>query len=374
MKILLLGECSNLHWTLGQGLRALGHDVTVISDGSRWMGNARDINLSRKGYGLFPSIKYAYDVYKNLGNLKGYDVVQLKNPIFLDFKAERNRLLYRFLKKHNKKVFLGAFGTDYYWIKTCLDRKVFRYSEYCIGDKPLLSENTEIQIKTWMDGTTKQSLNREIAETCDGIIACLYEYYVAYLNDYKDKLAFMPEPINTDELVFTQRGTNELVRFFIGIQADRSRIKGTDVMYKMLQEVYKIYPKKCIIQKAESVPYKKYVGMMNRSDVLLDQLYSYTPGMNALAAMSQGLVVVGGGEPESYEILNEPELKPIINVLPDKEDVFTKLEQLVLHKEMLPELSLQSRQFVEKHHHYIKVAQQYLDFWEEKFATYGSRE
>lgn len=43
MKILLLGEASNLHWTLAEGLRSLGHQVTVASNGSHWMDNSRDI-------------------------------------------------------------------------------------------------------------------------------------------------------------------------------------------------------------------------------------------------------------------------------------------------------------------------------------------
>ena len=33
MRILLLGEYSNVHNTLARGLRALGHQVTVASDG-----------------------------------------------------------------------------------------------------------------------------------------------------------------------------------------------------------------------------------------------------------------------------------------------------------------------------------------------------
>ena len=36
MKILLLGEYSNLHATLAEGLRELGHKVTVVSDGNAW--------------------------------------------------------------------------------------------------------------------------------------------------------------------------------------------------------------------------------------------------------------------------------------------------------------------------------------------------
>lgn len=52
MKILLLGEASNLHWTLAEGLRTLGHDVTVVSNGSGFMDNRRDIDLRRTDYGV----------------------------------------------------------------------------------------------------------------------------------------------------------------------------------------------------------------------------------------------------------------------------------------------------------------------------------
>ncbi len=36
MKILLIGEYSNVHNTLARGLRELGHTVTVISNGDFW--------------------------------------------------------------------------------------------------------------------------------------------------------------------------------------------------------------------------------------------------------------------------------------------------------------------------------------------------
>ena len=48
MKILLLGEYSNVHATLAEGLRKLGHQVTVLSNGDFWKNYPRDINLVRK--------------------------------------------------------------------------------------------------------------------------------------------------------------------------------------------------------------------------------------------------------------------------------------------------------------------------------------
>lgn len=72
--------------------------------------------------------------------------------------------------------------------------------------------------------------------------------------------------------------------------------------------------------------------------------------------------MLGGGEEENYEIINEKELRPIINVYPSEEDIFQKLEYIVLNKERIPELSAQSIEYVRKHHNYVKVAQQYVDF------------
>lgn len=366
MKILLLGECSNLHCTLAQGLRKLGHEVTVASDGSKWMDNRRDIDLNRDGYGYLNTIKFIYNLYSNLDKLKGYDVVQIKNPVFLDLKASRNLLMYKYLRKHNKKVFLGAFGNDYYWLQACIDQKTFRYSEFSLTeDGGYVPFATKIY-KAW-SSKDKIKATTEIARDVDGIIACLYEYYVAYQKVYPEKLTFIPEPVNTDELIYKNKDvSNKVLSFFIGIQADRSDVKGTDILYKCLQEVYRKHPERCVINKAESVPYTQYVEMMRASDVILDQLYSYTPGMNALAAMAQGLVVVGGGEPESYEILGEFENRPIINVVPDENDVIEKLEELVLNKGKIQLLSQKSREFIEKHHDYVKVAQQYINFWQSR--------
>ena len=63
---------------------------------------------------------------------------------------------------------------------------------------------------------------------------------------------------------------------------------------------------------------------MEGSDAILDQLYSYTPSMNPLEAMSRGIICIGGGEPENYEILNETLLHPIINVQPNMKAVTNK--------------------------------------------------
>ena len=112
------------------------------------------------------------------------------------------------------------------------------------------------------------------------------------------------------------------VRFFVGVQRSRSSYKGTDIMLRALRRLEAERPDEVQVVAVENLPFDEYKRAMLSCDVLLDQLYSYTPAMNALQAMAQGLVVVGGGEPESYDLLGCADLRPIVNVLPDENDVY----------------------------------------------------
>lgn len=365
MKILLIGEYSNVHWTLAEGLRTWGHEVCVVSNGDFWKNYPRDISLVRHTSGRWDGITYLLKVLKTLPKLKGYDIVQLINPCFLELKAERLYAIYRYLRRHNGKVFLAGYGMDYYWVHTCTTTQTFRYSDFNIENQLRDSENIRHEINDWIHGE-KGKLNRYIAEDCDGIPTGLYEYYACYHPAFPQKTKFIPFPINPNGLTpIPQRRKMLPVRFFIGIQRARNAYKGTDIMLRALERIKKEFPEQCEIIKAESVPYEQYKELMNQSDLLLDQLYSYTPAMNGLLAMAKGLVLVGGGEEENYNILNETELRPIINVLPSEEHVYQTLKEIVLHPERISELSRQSRLYIEHHHDYRKVAKQYLDFWEE---------
>lgn len=365
MKILLIGEFSNLHWTLAEGLRAIGYEVCVVSDGDGWKNYPRNINLQRSSDGIAGGISYILKLIRLLPQLKGFDVVQIISPCFLSLRPEKSLYIYHYLRKHNKKIFLGAFGVDHYYGKTCMETDTFRYSDFKIGnsfkDTPA---NREIINELLHGGTAKA--NQIIAKTCNGIIACLYEYYVSYTNFFPEKTKFIPLPINNNKIKPQIRQATDKIKFFIGIQAQRSDIKGTDIMYPVLQEIGRKYPDQTSIITAISVPYDKYEKMIDDADVQLDQLYSYAPSMNSLLAMAKGVVVVGGGEEENYNIIEEKTLRPIINVTPDPNDIYLKLEQLVRNKDRIPALSKESIEYVYKHHDYIKIARQYADFWKKQ--------
>lgn len=359
MKILLIGEYSNMHNTLARGLRELGHHVCVMSNGDFWKDYPRDIDVSR-AKGKLGGITLLLKLWMLLPRMRDYDVVQLINPMFFELKAERLFFFYNYLRRHNKRVFLGAYGMDWYWVDTCTNKKPLRYSDFNFESEIRTDSEAQKEQQDWL-GTGKENLNKLIAADCDGIITGLYEYHVCYEPIFPNKTRFIPYPIIPQHAI-TITHSSPLI-LFIGISKNRSAYKGTDIMLKAAQDLVARYPQQVVLRVAEGVPFEQYKQMIDNSDVLLDQLYSYTPAMNALLAMSKGLIVVGGGEPENYEILGETELQPIINVAPNYDSVFHELEELVLHPERVPDLKRQSVEYIKKHHDYVKVAMQYVEFW-----------
>ena len=364
MKILLIGEYSNVHATLAEGLRALGHDVCVISNGDFWKDYPRDIDVARTP-GKIGGIRLMLRLWTLLPKMRGYDVVQLINPMFFELKAERLFWFYEWLRRNNRRLILGAYGMDYYWVHECVTNKPLRYSDFNIGDKLRTDPDAMKERRDWL-GTAKERLNQMIATDCDGIVTGLYEYDVCYRPHFPDKTAFIPYPIIPANPTIP---TSTLpIKIFVGISRNRSAYKGTDVMLRATQDLAARYPDRVALSAVEGLPFDEYQAMLASSDVLLDQLYSYTPAMNALLAMSKGIVVVGGGEPENYDILGESELRPIVNVQPNYDSVYHELEQLVLHPERLSLLKQQSVDYILRHHDYLKVARTYETFYTKKLC------
>ena len=359
-----------MHWNLALGLRSLGHEVCVASGGDGWKNYERDIDLHRKSLGRWDSIRYYAHLLRQLPRFRNYDVVQIINPVFLQLKAEKILPIYQYLRRNNGKMFLGAFGMDYYWVKTCLDCRTFRYSDFNMGSTVRKSAMNDIWIQDWLEGP-KGVLNQRIAWDCDGIVAGLYEYHCCYQPVFPEKTRFIPFPINLNNVAAHIRKPSEKVRFFIGIQRERNEYKGTNIMLRALERAQEDYPDRIAVTKVESVPFHTYKKLLGDSDVLLDQLYAYTPAMNALTAMAQGLVVIGGGEPEAYDLLGDYELRPVVNVLPEEQSVYDAVVDLAMHPDKVSELSQKSIRYVQQFHDCRAVAQRYLDFWNDSPARHA---
>lgn len=391
MRILLLGEASFVHSTLRKGFEALGHDVVLVSAGCIW-DCPRDIDVSRNmRWGKLSGLKVIWKILTNLRVFTGNDIVQMNDFHTIPLKVRWNELFFKFLKRFNKKVVRGCWGDDIV-VLDAQARGVLAYSDTHIGTKPINAELHKWRI-------AEQNLP-EFVSCCqyvnnhaDAFVACLYEYYIYYNTEkYKARLHYMPLPMeipgtvfcvrcsvfsenkqlntqdtihNTENQLNTKHLTlNTPVKVLVGIQSKRDYLKGAAVIGDLVERVVAENPGKIEVKRVYDVPYDDYLKMLDEADVLVDQLYSYTPSMNSLAAMAHGTVVIGGGEEEYYEFIGEKTLRPIINVRPEDDEYNMKmLRDTLLYPDKIERMKREGLEFVHKYHDYEKVAKGLIDIY-----------
>ena len=398
MKILLIGEASFLHNTLKKGLVERGHRVTTMSDGNGWHDAPRDIDLRRDGrWGKLGGLRVVWQLLRHLPQLCGNDVVQIHNYQFVPLMYRWNTLLLRFLKLTNRRVVKGCFGDD---------PQIFRrqaqgvpaYSDTFWSGQLQNAELHRDRIAEVVEHGAEASW-RKTTHMADALVACLYEYWLDYNEPpYAAKLHYIPLPMECEEMVRwcdgemvkcvgndalspshpndSQLPTNlttsppHPLTILIGLQPKRDFMKGAMKIAAFVEEVARRHPGKVQIKYVEGVPYDEYMHLLAEADVLVDQLYSYTPSMNSLAAMARGTVVIGGGEEEYYEFIGEDTLRPIINVRPDvpDEENIAAIERALFTDGTLERMAQESIQFVHKYHDYRHVAEQYEQLYRSLLA------
>ena len=374
MKILLIGEASFVHNTLKKGLEECGHRVTTMSAGNGWHDAPRDIDLRRDmRWGKLSGLKVVWQMLRHLPSLCGNDVVQIHNYQFVPLMYSWNTLLLRFLKLVNKRVVKGCFGDDVQIFRRQA-QGVPAYSDTFWNGKTQNLEPHRERIAEVIEHGAEAAW-RKTTEMADALVACLYEYWLDYNEPpFAAKLHYIPLPIVVPVIAPTtapHRATLQSpIQVLVGIQPQRDFMKGAMRIAAFVEEVAHCHPGCLHIKYVEGVPYDEYQRLLSEADVLVDQLYGYTPSMNSVAAMARGTVVIGGGEEEYYDFIGEHTLRPIINVRPDVADEqnVEAIEKAFFTEGALERLSRESVEFVRKYHDSRYVAAQYERLYNELLA------
>lgn len=354
MKILLIGEYSGFHKELKSALVELGHEVTLAASSDFWKKFDADINL---GYGTNIYSYKARQLFLPLLKLKyfrGYDIVHLINFYTVPRFPSLNLFLVKFLKKNNNIVTLAGAGDDPFFVK---------YAEEALRYSPIPShEKIDRKKPYYMRGKNHLEVMHETVNYVDGIIPIMYEYYATFCKaGYGAKTSTpLPIPINTNNIKFENNKITNRIIFFHGL--NRPGFKGTNIIEKCFLELNKKYPSdvECILD--GKLPFDKYLKLLSRVNVSVDQLYSYSLAMNALYSMAQGKVVVGGAEPES-SILYNGDLPPIYNGIPNHNTLMEIFHKILDERKNFEAKSIASREFVKASHCPKLVAVKYIEYW-----------
>lgn len=367
LRILLIGDYSNLHSTLAAWLRAKGHEVTVMSEGSYFQDTDRDIDTSRapgKLGGAILAAKCAYKWHKVMSN---NDIVSLISPNFVQLRPNRLRYFFDRLRGENRAVFLTAAGTDAAYVRYCMGGSSrLRYNEWQIEGKPgPLAVADPQQLTEWM-APGLQAYTDYVYRNISGVVTALYEYHCAVSELVEsDKLAYGGIPVNTGLLTPDYGKRTDKTVIFLGRHRGRYAEKGTDILERAARKAISGL-RNTELKIVENVSLAQYIRLQQSANLVLDQIYSYTPATNALMAMSRGLPVVTGAEPDYYDFIGETAMRPIINAKYDEDLLASQIALYASDRELLDTMGRQARLFVEKHNDVNIVAQRYLDFWKSK--------
>ncbi|WP_299336981.1 glycosyltransferase [uncultured Psychroserpens sp.] len=377
MRILLVGEYSRLHNSLKEGLKSLNHEVTLVGDKDGFKNYDVDIPIGSKifnntfwhpisklvnkltGINLI-ALENAIRFYKILPKLKGYDSVQLINEGGLKTYPKFEIFLTKKLMQQNKSVFLLSCGIDYISVKFAQDKK-FRYSILT----PLHDDNTHQAYYKHILNKLKpkhQKLHKFLYNNVNGIIATDLDYHIPHIGVH-NYLGMIPNPINCDKIAYTEPSHQDTVTIFHGVNKTGYIKKGNIFFDKALHIIKEKYNDRVQIIRTENIPYDTYMKFYISCDILLDQVYAYDQGYNALEAMARGKIVFTGAEQEWLEYYNINKDTIAINALPDVDYLVKKLSWLIENPDIRKNISSNARSFIEKEHHYIQIAKSYTELW-----------
>ena len=264
-----------------------------------------------------------------------------------------------FLKQNNKKLFLLSCGTDYLSVQ----HQLSDINPYSILSNYKEGRVSKIEFKSILKYTTPafKKLHQYVFQNIDGVIASDFDYHMP-LQGHKKYLGLIPNPINTKKLRICKVDTKRPIKIFMGINRTNYHSKGISYFEKALAIIQQKFPKKVHIEIVENLPYEQYIEKYNNAHIILDQVYAYDQGYNALEAMAKAKVVFTGAETafmQHYKL----DTPVAINALPEVDSLVIALEKLIDNPEKITEIGLAAQDFVIQHHDYKKVAQQYLDSW-----------
>lgn len=365
MKILFLGDYSNLHACLAKELRHKGHEVTVVSDRGTYMRTDADIELRRKP-GMSGALAYLWKIMASLPSWKGYDVVQLINPGFLDLRCGKLRIIFDILKKNNHSVFLTLCGNDYYFVKDCVETDFFRFSEYRIGKEATeLVKSDPWNERGWLIDEHK-SYTEYLYDKIDGAMSVLPEYDMsARLHMDPEKLKFTNLPVDLKNLPFERIDTGiKKTRILVGIRGGMEIRKGTARLLELCRELEKEIPDRVEVRMVSNLSLADYIEELKKSHIVIDQLYSYSPATNALQTMALGRIPGSGGQKEYYEYIGETS-GPVLCLSPDQSDgeIKERIRRLALNPDKMAEMSEACRKIVERHNDVRIVAGEFEKHW-----------
>lgn len=357
MRILLLGEMSGVHNYLRTGLKALGHDVVLYSNGDGYKNIQSDgvlfENFSDSNW--FSNYQRTYrDSVKRASEYTGFDVVSFISTRI--YPTLINKKIMDIVKSNNGIVSLISGGNDYALFKA-YKNGAFQYY-FMDYDDVVSSQYTS----NFLKAAAIKNVEEYMAAKSNIIIPVLYDYWIGY-KGRTNLHSVIPQPIDLSRFEYRRNEIRDKIVIFHGIT--REKVKGTPFIRVALQRIQETYGNKVEVILNGRMPQDEYLAVMNRANIVVDQCCCYGYGINANQAMAMGKIVLASNSDENNAALGVVD-NPVFRITPDSDQIYEQLKTVIDQSDIFPMLGEKSRKYVEDYHDCRTVAQRYIDAWAEK--------
>lgn len=340
MKILIVGEMSGAAKELAKGFKKNGCTLNHIGFGNLFRNISPEVNLSEYK-GVYGYIDRFFKIYQIFFRQKYDLIIFIRYWKFSEFRMLNQILFSRLREKTNLLIF---------WSLSCdkIVRDTFKITsplcEPClISDKRCICKyeeskfiDQELTFKSYIDIIATGSIEYKEA------------YDAANISN-----VFIPLGIFIDD----SNNTNfKLSNNHIKIYHSMSNIayKGSDVFLKAISN--KKFDNKFQFQVEEKLPLEKHILNIKNSDVIFDQLYNRSLGMNSLHILKNGKILLCGKLNPEFGDFKLPFITSR-----DEEGVLASLNELKDNFNLYKDALLYNYEILKKNHNTTKIASDFLN-------------
>lgn len=362
MNILIVGEFSAFAKHLKNGFKKLGHWVTIVHTGDTFKkieSDEEDVlytpkNVIIKGHHFPGSDRLLApltnriiqrDINRRI-NGKHIDLVFVVNHGFLTncffFPGIRLSLIEE-LVSDGAKLIMAACGND--------PALQYSYPDLCK-----------------MTGLRKQPKDARftyLLKNSNAIIPTAFCYYDAvrrycehYCHDISCLCHAIPLPVTVDDDYEITSCNDRKIVIFHGVT--RPQVKGTPYIKEAMERIQRDFPNKVECRCEGGMPYKDYVELFKRIDILIDQTYFNGWGVNAIIGAMKGKCVLTSCGPENSANMNLPCI-PFVKIEADTDQIYQTLKNLIQNPDLIEKIKFSSREFAVKYCESSIIAQKYID-------------
>lgn len=341
-----LAEVANNAFTYGKGFQSLGHETyTVITRKNPFYPDSHynevlAEQMEYPGEGFFPRIEAGRRrlsfFFKALRNCDLF--IFLSGTSFLPGYWD-----YPILKLFGKRIVSVFFGEDIrYWYAYAQEMRLLGWEEEI---KPYLEYRKSDPKDFFM---TKINRVRVAERYADLILSQPSQGEL-------QTRAYMRVNVPLDLSQYHFNVPERQVPLVVHAPSDRA-VKGTEFVLETVKKL-KGEGLPFEFQLVEKMPNAGVRKLLAEADIVVDQLFSQTVAGFALESLATGNVVLARYNPDYAHI---PPDCPVVNVTVDTLPV--ELRRFILNSDLRRQLTYAGREYAERYHNHVKVAQQILDW------------